>query len=166
MTHRLLLAALLALAPFAAGAADVTVDRIDVVDAGIYAVETGAATPDPDAPGETIVAPVTATLVEATTAIPGRLGLEFGFRYIVVGTPAGAEVPLDFVITYPPPGLADPADAEPLRESRFTRGKKIGETLYLGYAFENEWEIVPGEWTMEIWQGGEKRASRTFAVGR
>jgi len=164
MTHRTLLAAFLVTVPLAAGAAEVKVDRIDVIDAGIYTVETGAATADPGAPGDTIVAPLKATLVEATTAIPGGLGLEFGFRYVVVGAPAGAEVPLDVVITYPPPGLADPADPAPLRESRFTRAKKIGETVYLGYAFENRWEIIPGEWTMEIWFDGRKLAGRSFAV--
>jgi hypothetical protein len=165
MTHRALLAALLVLTPAAARPADVQVERVEIVDAGTYTVTVGEETADPNAPSGAIAAPVTATLVEATTAIPARLGLEFGFRYVVVGAPAGAEVALDFVIAYPPPGLADPADTEPLRESRYTRRKTIGDTVYLGYGFENDWEIVPGTWRFEIWYEGRELVTRSFEVG-
>ncbi len=158
------IAALLVLAPLAAITADLRVERIDVVDAGIYTVAIDEETADPNAPGGTIAAPITATLVEATATVPARLGLEFGLRYVIVGEPVGAEVPLDFVIIYPPPGLIDPAEPEPLRESRYTRPKKIGETVYLGYGFENDWEMVPGVWTFEIWHGDAKLASLSFAV--
>ena len=159
-----LIAAMILAAPLTARAADVRVERIDVVDTGIYTIVTGEETADPSAPG-TVAAPVTATLVEATTTVPGRLGLEFGLRYVIVGEPAGAEVALDFVIAYPAPGLVDPAEPEPLLESRYTRQKKIGETVYLGYGFENDWEIVPGAWRFEIWFDGGKLASQAFTVG-
>lgn len=160
------LLAMLFAASLSASAGDHRVERIDVIDAGIYMVATGAETAAPDAPTGTIAAPVTATLVEATTTVPGRLGLEFGLRYVIVGEPAGAEVPLDFVIVYPPPGLADPAEPEPVLASRYARQKQIGETVYLGYGFENGWEIVPGEWSFEIWHEGRRLASRSFTVTR
>jgi len=167
MTMRCLpVAALLVLAPFVVNAADPRVERIDIVDAGIYTVAIGEETPDPIAPTGTIAAPITATLVEATETIPGRPGVEFGLRYVVVGAPAGAEVALDFVITYPPPGLVDPSEPEPLLQSRYTRPKKIGETVYLGYGFESDWEIVPGAWTFEIWHDGARLASQDFTVAR
>ena len=119
----LLLAAMLLVAPLAARAEGVRIERIDVVDTGIYRSSTGEETADPNAPTGTIAAVTTVTNVEATTAIPGKLGLEFGLRYVIVGEPAGAEVPLDFVITYPPPGLVDPAEPTPLLESRYSRPK-------------------------------------------
>jgi hypothetical protein len=160
----LLIAAVLLASPLAASAADLRVERIDVIDAGVYTVATGEVTADPNVPTGTVAAPVSATLVDATTTVLGRLGLEFGLRYLIVGEPTGADVPLDFVILYPPPGLVDPAEPNPLRESRYTRQKKIGETVYLGYGLENDWEIVPGEWTFEIWFDGAKLASRGFVV--
>lgn len=160
------LAALLIAAPLAVHAADVRVERIDVVDTGIYAVETGEETADPNAPTGTIAAVTTVTNVETTTTIPGKLGLEFGLRYVIVGEPDGAEVPLDFVITYPPPGIVDPAESSPLLESRYSRSKKIGETVYLGYGFENDWEIVPGLWRFEIWHDGAKLADQSFTIGK
>lgn len=160
----LLIAATILAAPLAALAADIRVERVDVVDTGIYTIVTGEETPDPNAPTGTIAAVTTVTNVEETTAVPGKVGLEFGLRYVVVGEPAGAEVPLDFVIAYPPPGLVDPAGPEPLLESRYSRARKIGETVYLGYGFENAWEVVPGEWRFEIWYEGRKLAGRSFTV--
>ncbi|MCB1497473.1 MAG: DUF3859 domain-containing protein [Bauldia sp.] len=157
--------ALFAFVPFAAHAADgATVERIDVLDTGVYTVEAGAVTADPDAPGGEITAVPVATNVEATTEITGKLGLEFGLRYVIVGTPEGSDVPLDFVIRYPTDGLKDPAEAEPILETRFSRDKAIGETLYLGYGFENDWEIVPGTWTFEIAHDGKTLVTQAFTV--
>ncbi len=161
----LIVAALLVVAPIA-HADEVRVDRIDVLDTGIFKVTTGEETVDPNAPTGTISAVTTAINVKATTDIAAELGLEFGLRYVVVGAPAGAAVPLDFVITYPAPGLVDPADPKPLLESRYTKEKEIGHTVYLGYGFENDWEIVPGTWTFEIWFEGRKLASQSFAVSK
>jgi hypothetical protein len=162
----LLIAATLLAASLSARAEGVRVERIDIVDTGIYTIVTGEVTADPNAPTGAIAAVTTVTNVEKTTTIPGRLGLEFGLRYVIVGEPAGAEVPLDFVISYPAPGLVDPAEPEPLRESRYARQKKIGETIYLGYGFENAWEIVPGEWSFEIWFEGKKLARQDFTVSQ
>ena len=60
--------------------------------------------------------------------------------------------------------LLDPKDNKPVLESRYSRTKKIGETVYLGYGFENAWEIVPGKWTFEVWYQGKKLATQSFAV--
>jgi hypothetical protein len=150
--------------PLAAGAQSVRVDRIDIVDKGIYEITTGAQTPSTNTPTGTVTAVAAEKLVTSTTSIPARVGLEFGLRYIVAGAPPGADVPLDFVITFPAPGLKDPAAAAPSTESRFSRPKKIGDTIYLGYGFESAWEIVPGTWTFSISQAGKKLAEQSFTV--
>ena len=162
----LLLVAILVAAPLAARAQDARVDRIDIVDKGIYAITTGEETPDANTPTGKISAVTSVRNIEATTAIRGHVGLEFGFQYTVVGAPAGVDVSLDIVNIYPPPGLVDPQDQKPMLESRYSRKKKIGEVVYLGYGFENDWEIVPGIWTFEIWYGGRKLAEQSFAVSR
>ena len=164
MRFFLLLAAGLLTTPLAALAGDVHVERIDIVDKGTYAITIGEETPDPNTPTGKIAAVTTVKNLKATTTIPGRVGVEFGFQYVVVGEPAGTEVSLDMVNTYPAPGLVDPADPKPLLESRYSRKKKIGDTVYLGYGFENPWEIVPGTWTFEIWFEGKKLAEQSFTV--
>ncbi|CAN5132510.1 hypothetical protein BH10PSE9_BH10PSE9_15450 [soil metagenome] len=154
----------LAAAVLPASAQSVNVERIDVVDRGIYEIVTGAQTPGANTPTGTVTATTAEKLVTATTTIPGKVGVEFGFHYVVAGLPKGAEAPLDFAIAYPPPGLKDPAAAAPMPESKYSRPKKIGDTIYLGYGFENAWEIVPGTWTFTISSGGKKLAEQSFTV--
>ena len=158
------LVGLLALFSSAAFAEDVRVDRIEVVGKGIYEVQTGAVTKDPNAPTGEVKAPDTFKNIDATSTIPARVGVEFGLEYRVVGAPDGAEVSLQFANTYPAPGLADPASAKPILSDKFERTKKIGEVNYLGYGFENDWELVPGTWTMEIWSGDKNLAGESFTV--
>ncbi len=134
------------------------------MDKGIYTVTLGEQRPDGSTPTGVVSAVDSFNNVEATTDIPGRLGLEFGFQYVIVGEPAGAEVPVDITYGFPPPGLVDPADPKPMLESRITRQKMIGETIYLGYGFENDWEIVPGEWTITISFEGRELVRQSFAV--
>ena len=156
--------AALSLAVLASGAQAAEVERIDVVDKGIYEIVTGEATADPNAPTDVITAVDSEKLVEATDKIAARLGLEFGFRYVLIGAPAGEAVSLDMVYTYPAPGMKDPAEAEPFLETRYARDKIIGDTIYVGYGFEADWEIVPGVWTFGIWHDGTKLAEESFTV--
>jgi hypothetical protein len=155
--------ALLAL-PAAAPAETPTVDRIEIVDRGVYEIVAGAETKNEDTPTGVITAVETEKLVTPGNAVAARVGLEFGFRYRIVGGPDGADVSLDMVYTYPAPGLKSPDTAAPITETRYSRTKKIGATEYLGYAFEKDWEIVPGTWTFAIWQGGKKLAEESFTV--
>jgi len=141
-----------------------SVERIDVVDAGTYRIKTGAGTAEPATPTGEVTAVDKSTLLEATHTVAARVGTEFGYRYTVVGEPAGAEVKLDIVITYPENGLNDPDSGRTLHESRYTSTKKIGETEYLGYGLENDWEAVPGTWTFEIWYDGKKLAGQSFTL--
>jgi len=148
----------------AAHADDVRVDRIEIVGKGVYAVETGQATQNPNTPTGAITAVDNVTNIEATTEIPASVGTEFGFQYKIVGEPSGAEVTLDFVNIYPEQGLRDPAGPGPVFESRYQRTKRIGETQYLGYGLENAWEAVPGSWTFQIWYDGRKLVDESFTV--
>ena len=144
--------------------ADAQVAGIEVVDRGIYTIETGSETKDPNTPTGTITAVKDVKNVELTTTIPARLGIEFGFQYIVVGEPAGAEVTLDIVNIYPEQGLPTPGSTEHLFRSEYSRTKKIGEIEYLGYGFENAWEVVPGNWTFQIWYDGRQMMEQSFTV--
>ncbi len=157
---------LLPLLPFLANgalAADIRIDGIDVVGKGIYEVKTGAVTKDPNTPTGEITLPDRFAILEATDTIPASVGTEFGIAYRIVGAPEGAEVKLQFVNTYPSPGIVDPADNKPILSDKFERTKKVGVN-YLGYGFENDWELVPGTWTMEIWYNGHKLVDQSFAV--
>jgi hypothetical protein len=147
-----------------AHAEDISVDRIEIVSKGVYLVETGKETPDAAAPTGEIAAPVTFKNIEATDKVAAKVGTEFGLEYRVVGAPDGTDIDLEFVITYPAPGLNDPAEAEPIRATRFDRVKTIGKVEYLGYGLENDWELAPGTWTFRIWYKDRKLAEESFTV--
>ena len=148
----------------ATSAQDATVHEIDVTTIGIHTVKIGEITDDPDLPGEQVAEAVSADLVEETTTIPAKIGTEFGFQYIVVGTPDKADVTLDFVFTYPEPGLDDPQHDAPILTSRFSKVRQVGGIFYTGYGFENDWELVPGTWTFTVWYDGEQMAEQSFTV--
>ena len=158
-----LIALLVAIAPCAAHA-EPTVERVDLLETGTFTTEAGEATLDPNAPGGQTVPVTRATLITAGTAVPANLGTDFGFRYVVVGAPEGETVALDFVVSAPEPGLADPEAAEPFLTVRFSRDKTIGVPDYFGYYLEAPWEAVPGDWHFEIWQGDRRLAERTFTL--
>jgi len=155
------LGCMLSVVPFAKAA---SVDRVDIVDKGVFEIRPGEVTDVRDAPGGKVTAAAGETLVESTDQFRGRLGLEFGFRYVLLGFPEGEAVQLDLVITFPPPGISDPAQGAPIFQVRVSREKRIGGTHYFGYGFEHDWEIVPGVWTLTIERGGTKLAEESFMV--
>lgn len=141
-----------------------TVDRIEIVDKGVFEIKPGEVTDVRDAPGGKVTAAAGETLVESTDQFRGRLGLEFGFQYVLLGFPEGEAVQLDFVVTFPPPGISDPSQDAPIVQARVSREKMIGGTHYFGYGFEQDWEIVPGVWRLTIDREGTKLAEESFMV--
>ncbi|MPZ37264.1 MAG: DUF3859 domain-containing protein [Rhizobiales bacterium] len=140
------------------------VDRIEIIEAGIYRAETASIK----------LAPGTATrqrnilsetkLLALTTRVEAKIGLHFGIRYRLVGRPSGATIKLISVTQYPAPGLKNPkADGSQLR-GEHSLFATIGQVNYRGYVFEQDWEIVPGSWTLELWDGKRKLISQTFDV--
>ena len=101
-------------------------------------------------------------LVEATTRIPALKGLEFGFEYVIRGQPAGDTV--EVTHRYLHPSMTNP-QTKKFFGSQTTRGKqKIGRTAYVGYEFEDDWEAVPGEWTIQVFCQGKKIAEKSFQI--
>ena len=145
-------------------AEEARVERIDIVGKGLYLVEAGERIPEAGAPTGAIEPAITFTNIEKTETVPARIGVEFGLEYQIVGEPDGAEVMLEFLVTYPDAGIADPESPTPLRETRYELPKPIGEPVYFGYGFENDWELVPGTWTFEIWHDGDKLVEEHFSV--
>jgi hypothetical protein len=128
------------------------IERVDVVEAAIYRTrEEGGV--------------LHAELVQAATLIPARLGTAFGFKYVVVGPPAGTQVPLRLVTHYPDPGIRDPASRDPARRrSEEVVFVRAGESLVYGFRFGQAWEAVPGPWLFELWDGNRKLAEQAFTV--
>jgi hypothetical protein len=141
------------------------VQHIEITDVGIYKAEnTGSVVPAPGTPmGKTnLVTDV--VLMERTTIVPAALGTAFGFRYTIIGEPDGTEINLKFINHYPAPGLKNPATSNTYMSSEYLLQRKMGAKHWKGYTFESDWELVPGIWTFEIWQGDRKMATQDFTV--
>lgn len=143
--------------------AQTQIDRIDIGEYGIFTADTTNTTL---APGAVVTHSTVQNirLAATTRTIPAQLGVRFGFRYTVVGAPVGTKVQLHRVTIFPAPGLTDPATQKSATRSEYDIHPTIGTVTYTGYAFDNAWEVVPGVWTIQIWDQGRKLAEQTFTV--
>ena len=160
------LLSLLLLATASSMASAQTIERVEIVDFGIYnAGEKMKSTTAFDTAAEVLngVSPMKFTLTEATTTVPGRLGVHFGFRYKIIGSAKGT-TKLKMVTLIPEPGIRNPNTRRTTVRNEYVETKPLGTTQYTGYSFDNPWEIVFGTWTKEIWNGDQKLASKTFTV--
>ena len=163
MGRTLLLAAFVAAASGYIAAQTPTIDRVNVTEYGIYTSDNLR----PDKPSEDGVKNTTITnvkLAARTHQVPLQKGVQFGFRFVIEGSPAKATVPVRTVIIYPGDGAHMPGSAEPMRSTTWNDNDPIGPELYYGYTLEDDWELIPGNWTLELWVGDKKLASQTFTV--
>lgn len=93
--------------------------------------------------------------------IPARRGLSFGVSFVVQGSPAGAQVPLDVVLTHPPYAMPG---GRPFSESSWRQDVKLGQTHYAGEIFDADHKLVPGPWVLKIFFHGKLMAEQTFTV--
>lgn len=159
---RVFLSALLLLAATVAATAQ-TVDRIKVLDFGVYTREViGAEKMSGVAIGR-INTSQNFKLVEKTDTIVLKKGPTFGVRYETLGKPRGSQVKLTWVMRFPEPGLVDPK-GQRFFTNEFSRDHTIGNESFRAYSFDEQWEMVPGEWTFEFWDGPRKIGEKRFNV--
>lgn len=104
-------------------------------------------------------------IVELTKRIPACMGNKFGFEFSVIRAPGGAPVQFTSVYRFPPPGLRKPGALSPIPETRFEHEPVSGtRRKIISYKFDYPWELVPGEWTLELRDGDRVVASKTFTV--
>ncbi len=156
---------LIAAFAFVASAQAQTVDRIVITDPGIYAydVEKVDKTPDSVSTGFKTIKNV--RLVQKTERVPAILGTSFGFRFEIIGEPQGTPITLKLITRFPPAGLRNPQTGKVLYMSENDRRHTIGgKNDFRTYAFDEEWEAVPGIWTLEFWYQGKLVGAQKFEV--
>jgi hypothetical protein len=166
-TTRVALASLVAvvLSAAQARAQDMRVDRLEIVESGFYdAAKATVAGTTPSAGS------VTGTVQELreikllpeppTTSV----GIGFGVRFRSFGERDGERAMLRSVWTIPAPGIVNPTSGSTFRQSVAEFATTIGTSHLRGYSFDEPWEIVPGTWTLEIWQGDRKLLEKSFGI--
>jgi hypothetical protein len=102
--------------------------------------------------------------IETTRKIPAAPGTAFGFRYRVVGRPAGSVLPVTQVIMVPPPGVRSPSGTKNFTRDVSPADVEIGEEGLSMFTFDYHWEMLPGIWTFQFWSGSRKLVEQRFEV--
>lgn len=138
------------------------VERIEIVEYGIYTADKLKSQRDPNGQLHSTIGNL--HHAETTTTIPAELGIKFGVKYRVIGEPDGQRVTIRKLIVYPPTGIKPPNALQPLLSSDGQTNPPIGETVYTGFEFDDPWELVPGSWAIQFWQGNRLLAEQRFTV--
>jgi hypothetical protein len=140
------------------------IERIRSTEYGIYTVDREIQ--GRDALGINKAAASNVRHAATLRNIPAQIGTTFGFRYEVMGKPHAAPVELRQVVIFPSPGLTPSfsSSSRSIIQDEFLLQTRIGETSYAFYTLEDAFELVPGNWVFEIWQGNRRLAMQVFKV--
>jgi hypothetical protein len=148
------------------GAQTPRIDRINIIAKGVYQAEVTEKIQDPSqATGQRQMLSGI-KLVENTTSIPAKNPIQFGFQYMITGTPNDTKISVKMVTLYPKEGLKNPQTHETKYRDEYAIERTVGATHFKGYKIDSDWEAVPGVWTFQIWYQNRKLAEQSFTLAR
>ena len=140
-----------------------TIDDLQVIEFGTFQKtdERGTMAASGSIQGQAH-AVVDAVLLEQTSDIHAMRGTSFGLRVSFSGHPSGATMPIRAKCLHPK--FTDPATGRSSEVEEWPGTGAMGRSGYVGYTFDNDWELVPGQWTIEVSVGSTFRVEKTFNV--
>jgi hypothetical protein len=154
----------LLLAGPAAAQQAVKVERIEVSRPGTYDIGVRGAVPDQAiSTGNRVEAKAYKNL-KVGTQIELRKGTIIGAEVLIVGAPRRGKVPLRVIWSYPEPGLTNPETKVTKATDEYSDTQLVGEKFPVFWGLTQEWQLVPGTWTLEIWHGESKLATQQFQL--
>jgi len=169
MRTLILIGCWLAAAVGAATAQAPVVRGITITHAGAYTAETKSAPAQPgqESPTGTVGTDTNWQFEPDSTDVLGKVGTQFGVEFRIDGEPRGDSVTLYLTLMFPPQGMHNPNTGKTMHTAKIAfPNMKIGALCVVGYGFDNEWEIVPGVWTAQIWYQDHTLAERSFTIGK
>lgn len=100
-------------------------------------------------------------ILKVTDEVEPAIGSMFGVEFIINGKPIGAEAELEIVHVHPE---MTNEKGEKFSSQSYKVTKKIGELYHSLYMFENDYELVKGNWTIQIFYNGKKKAEKVFVL--
>lgn len=146
-----------------------TVTGVTVTHAGTFTGPSSSKTAEAGqhSPTRTVGTVSNWQFVTDSTDVEGKVGTQFGIEFRIDGTPAEAPVTARLEITFPPDGIRNPNTGERMHSATVAfPNMKIGALCLVGYGFGNAWEIVPGEWKLQVMYHDRMLAERTFTVAK
>lgn len=96
--------------------------------------------------------------------IPAILHTPFGFGFTLSPLPIDGIVRYRFVRKYPAPGLLSGTGEQVLSDESDVAAWASEKIFLAGYVFDSDREMVPGVWTLQVWQGGHELLEKSFTV--
>jgi hypothetical protein len=103
-----------------------------------------------------------AVLDEQGSEVRVSQGTSFGILVKFIGEPEGAIVPCTAKLLHPK--FTDPESGRASEVEEWPCFGTIGRDGYIGYTFDNDWELVPGQWTLQLFVGSKKKIEKTFKI--
>jgi hypothetical protein len=100
--------------------------------------------------------------VETTTKIPAILGNSFCIRYSIEGKPDDRRIKLRVKLIHPIIKNPDEGTTETI--SAIDIKPKIGSISTTNFTFDTESELIPGNYTFQIYYKDRKLLEKTFSV--
>lgn len=154
------------LAALSLPAAAVEQARVTILSYGTYSVETEVHEPNAADPTGRRGRVTGVRLIEQVDYICARLGVRFGMEYALApGSDGASPAPraLRLVMRFPEEGIVNDKGQRFLT-SDWDRVLVPGLPNVSLYHFEEAWEMVPGSWSFEVFDGDVKIAERKFTV--
>lgn len=137
---------------------------IRVLWAGEIAYDSLESTPDAKSVTGYRFNPSGSHLVNATTKIVAKRGKAFGIRFQFDDPVPDDGINYRSVWRFPESGLVNPTTRMRHFASTKERRCQVGQPCTLGWTFSEDWEMVPGNWTVEIWRGDSLMAAQVFEI--
>jgi hypothetical protein len=142
-----------------------TVTTAEIIHAGATVPEPEGTQSAPDTSlGWVHVLPRTSTprFLPGGTTIAARLGVSFGVELILHGPPKLTILQLRTRVTHP--RIANPTTGVARTVDEWDSPMNADIPRYMGWHFDNAWELVPGVWRIELLDGQQVLVSQDFTV--
>jgi hypothetical protein len=151
-------------APLGVWAQSVSIERMNIANAGIYELKIKKTIGDPNLAGRSRYVVTGVRRIRNTTSIPARMCTNFGFEYIILGAPPNADVPIKMVTIFPSVGLRNLDTGQTTYRHETVVNRSIGKVHFRTFTLESAWELVPGVWTFELWYRDRKLGEQSFTL--
>jgi hypothetical protein len=143
-----------------------TISGASIVEYGEYHATIMGSTVTDDSTHSKVTLFKDILLLKKADTVRASIGKTFGFRYVVHGYPVGKNVTIKVVYLYPSPGLVD-QKLHTVKPSTYRiLSQTLGDTGWVAFTFDHEWELIPGNWSFQIWPKDRKLVEKVFSVLR
>jgi hypothetical protein len=148
-------------------------EHVEIADYGRYQRDPDE--PRQDAPDTTsgyvniVAADTEPTLLDRTNVIDATIGTTFGIQFLAEGAADRNDedddddiAPLRVRVLHPP--MTDPITKKVTTKEEWDAPANLDIIRFTGWTFENESELVPGRWAIEVLQDGRVMARQEFTI--